>query len=93
MASNIIIVDSDFITISRELAYGAMDINDIIKKYKVILETLTQKGIVDIAINNVLVTKAEKAEDVVKKLKPVINDIYTKSIKFIDDVEELDDSI
>lgn len=90
MASNVVIVDSEFITIARELSEGTDEIEEIIKKYKAIIENLTQKGIVDIAINNVLAAKVEKANDVIKQLTPIINEIYTKSINFIDDVAEKD---
>lgn len=91
MASNVVIVDSEFISIARELSEGTDEIEDVIKKYKDIIENLTEKGIVDTAINNVLIKRVEKAKDVIKKLKPVINDIYTKSINFIDDVAEKDE--
>lgn len=90
MASKVVIVDSEFIAIARELSEGTDEIKDIIKKFKVILEDLTQKGIVDTAINNVLVTRVEKANGVIKQLTPVINDIYTKSVNFIDNVAEKD---
>lgn len=90
MASNVVIVDSEFMTIARELSEGTDEIKDIIKKYKVILANLSQAGIVDIAINNALVTKVEKANNVMKQLTPVIKDIYSESAKFIDKVAEKD---
>lgn len=90
MASKVVIVDSEFMTIARELSEGTDEIKDVIKKFKVILEDLTRKGIVDTAINNVLATRVEKADGVIKQLAPVINDIYTKSINFIDNVAEKD---
>jgi uncharacterized protein YjgD (DUF1641 family) len=90
MASNVVIVDSEFITIARELSEGTDEIKDIIKKYKAIIEHLSQKGIVDIAINSVLVTKVEKVNIVIEKLEPVINNIYSESVRFIDNVEEKD---
>jgi hypothetical protein len=90
MASNVVIVDSEFRTIARELSEGTEEIEDIIKKYKVILEYLSQNGIVDEAINNVLVAKVDKVNSVLKRLVPVINDIYSESIKFVDYVAEKD---
>lgn len=90
MASNVVIVDSEFRTIARELSEGTEELSNIIKKYKQILKYLSQNGIVDVAINNELVAKVDKANSIISQLTPVVNSIYSQSVKFLDDVAEKD---
>lgn len=90
MASNVVIVDSEFRKIVRELSEGTKELKDVIKKYKEILEWLAQNGIVDVVINNALVAKVDKTNNIITQLAPVINDIYSESVKFLDGVAEKD---